>query len=49
MPTFGFGRKDRSQFFTTEITNKVDLQELKKYIIYLIQMNKYSWSLDNVD
>ena len=30
MPQFGFGRKEQPQSFTTDITNKEDLQEIKK-------------------
>ena len=30
MPTFGFGRKELSQSFATDITDKEDLEETKK-------------------
>ena len=30
MPPFGFGRKEQPQSFTTDITDKEDLEEIKK-------------------
>jgi hypothetical protein len=30
MPPFGFGRKDQPQSFTTDITDKEDLGEIKE-------------------
>jgi hypothetical protein len=33
MAPFGFGRKEEPQSFTTDITDKEDLEEIKKYLI----------------
>ena len=30
MPPFGFGRKEQPQSFTTDITDKEDLEEIKE-------------------
>jgi hypothetical protein len=34
MPPLGFGKKQEFQSFTTDITNKEDLEEIKKIVIY---------------
>jgi hypothetical protein len=39
MPPFGFGRKEQPQSFTTDITDKEDLEEIKK-IAHLLNPNE---------
>ena len=39
MPQFGFGRKEQPQSFTTDITNKEDLEEIKK-ICHMLNPNE---------
>jgi hypothetical protein len=43
MPPFGFGRKEQPQSFTTDITDKEDLEKIKE----IAQMREYSLSLGN--
>ena len=39
MPPFGFGRKEQPQSFTTDITDKDDLEEISK-IAYILNPNE---------
>ena len=47
MAPFGFGRKEQPQSFTTNITDKEDLEEIKEISNMLNPMRKFLLSLRN--